>query len=34
MIAQAAGVVLVIILAVVVYLAAKGFFDEIERRLK
>jgi hypothetical protein len=30
---QAAGVVLVIILTVIAYLAAKGFFDEIERRL-
>lgn len=30
---QAATALLAIILAVAVYLAAKGFFDEIERRL-
>lgn len=31
--AQAVTVILVIILAVAVYLGAKNFFDELERRL-
>ena len=34
MITQAAGVALVIILAVIAYMAAKEFFDELERRIK
>lgn len=34
MITQAAGVALVIILAVIAYLAAKGFFGELERRIR
>lgn len=31
---QAVTVILAIILAVAVYLAARSFFDEIERRIK